>query len=243
MSIGAADLGQALLWITGFLGVLAAGAALAVWLAKRRGSTTIVLDATRAIAQVWLVMAVAAAGFSVWRWTADPEASILGLPMTLSWPDPLPYEPTGAGPELVSGAVTRADVWVHGLSSGTRAVLATGDLLAIVIGVTPAVVLLVITRQALSGAPFTRTASRWLFIAAGVVLVAGISADLVSEIGKTLAAGEVLPGIESGAGVTTQGFFSLTVPLWPIGAALALAALGVVFRHGTVLQRDTEGLV
>ncbi len=44
-------------------------------------------------------------------------------------------------------------------------------------------------------------------------------------------------------GPTASGGFSLTVPLWPIGAALALGALGAVFRRGAVLLRETEGLV
>lgn len=60
----------------------------------------------------------------------------------------------------------------------------------------------------------------------------------------------MLPGAGSGAAVTTQAFFNLAVSLWPVGAALALAALAAVFRHGSdlqrhtaALQRETEGLV
>jgi hypothetical protein len=71
-----------------------------------------------------------------------------------------------------------------------------------------------------------------LWIAAGSAVLALIAA---------LAAAEALP--RSGAELVSNGVFSLTLPLWPIGAALALAALGVVFRHGAVLQRETEGLV
>lgn len=67
-------------------------------------------------------------------------------------------------------------------------------------------------------------------------------ADLVRQIGRALAANEVLPPPGSGAELTTQGFFYLNVPLWPAGVALALAALSVVFRYGRALQRQTEAL-
>ena len=43
--------------------------------------------------------------------------------------------------------------------------------------------------------------------------------------------------------MTTTGIYRVEVSLWPVGAALALGALGAVFRRGAVLQRETEGLV
>lgn len=91
-----------------------------------------------------------------------------------------------------------------------------------------------------------------LWIAAGIAvlaLIAALAVWLARRRGsKTIAidaadavAAEALP--RSGAELVSNGVFSLTLPLWPIGAALALSALGVVLRHGTVLQRETEGLV
>jgi hypothetical protein len=95
----------------------------------------------------------------------------------------------------------------------------------------------------MKGTPFSRAVGRWMLITAVVVLIAGVGGDLATDIGRELAAAAVLPPPDSGAAVTTKGYPRIDVSLWPIGAALALGALGAVFRHGAVLQRETEGLV
>lgn len=243
MTIGSQDLAGALGWIAVYLGVLALVAGLAVWLARRRGSTTIAVDAARAVAQVWLVLSGLGVVLIAWRAIAGGESTLTDLPVTMDWPGALPAARTGSDAVLVWATANTASVTVEGLSLGTRLLIGLAELLALVLAATPAVVIWVITRQAVRGAPFTGTVSRWLLIAAAAVLVVGLATDVVSAIGRTLAAMEVLPGPGSGAPVTTTGLFNLSVPLWPIGAALALAALAAVFRYGTVLQRETEGLV
>ena len=35
----------------------------------------------------------------------------------------------------------------------------------------------------------------------------------------------------------------VNVPFWPLAAGLAFAALATIFRYGSRLQRDTDGLV
>jgi len=40
-----------------------------------------------------------------------------------------------------------------------------------------------------------------------------------------------------------QPGFGIEFPLWPIAAGLAFTALAAIFRYGSRLQRDTEGLV
>ena len=167
--------------------------------------------------------------------------------VSVAWPETLPCEqaipPEATTTSLVCAHVATADATIAMLSVGTRMVLAVGELLGLVLAATPAVLLLVVCAQALRGLPFSRTVGRWLIIAAVVVLVAGLGADLVSSAGRALAAAEVLPAPDPDAAVTTTGIYRLTVPLWPIGAACALGALGAVFRRGAVLQRETEGLV
>lgn len=243
MSIGSQDLAGALLWIGCYLLVIAAVTGLTVWVARRRGSTTIVLDATQAVARVSIALAAIGAIATAWRWSTQGEITITSLPITIDWPTPLPLEPTGTGPELVGAYIHSATATASGLSAAPRILLASADLLSIVLFATPAVVIAVLCRQALRGMPFARTTSRWMFGSAIVVLVAGTFIAVLGGIGRTLAAGELLPGIDSGAPVVSQGLFQLTVPLWPMAAALALATLGVVFRHGGRLQRETEGLV
>ncbi|GAA5033752.1 hypothetical protein GCM10025738_17400 [Microbacterium fluvii] len=247
VSIGAEDLGGALLWVAIGLGVLLGIAALAVWAARRRGSTTIVLDATAAVARVWIAFVGLAAVFVMWRWLGGGTTWIPELPVTMAWPTALPCEqpvpPESVGTTLECASVQVVDATIANLPVATRAVLALGDLLSLALAAMPAVAVAVICHQALKGLPFGRAAGRMLMLTAVVVLVAGMGTELATSIGRSLAAGAVLPGPESGADVTTTGIFRLTVPLWPIGAALALAALGTVFRHGAVLQRETEGLV
>jgi len=55
VSISSQNLGEALLWIAAGIAVLALIAALAVWLARRRGSKTIAIDAADVVAAVGAV--------------------------------------------------------------------------------------------------------------------------------------------------------------------------------------------
>lgn len=144
--------------------------------------------------------------------------------------------------QLVCANVETANATLGGLSTGTRLVIALGFILASIVMALPAAAIAVICFQLLAGRPFARTVSRTLIVSAIIVLVAGIGVELATQIGRVLASSEVLPppGAEATA---TASWFNLTVPLWPFGAALALGALGAVFRQGAVLQRETEGLV
>ena len=243
MSISTQNLGEALVWIAVFLAVVAAIAGVTVWIARRRGSTTIALDATVAIAQVWLAVLALGAVFATWQWLFEGERWIDRMPVTLDWPDPLPAGAGEGGAQLLWANIPDASATVAGLGIGIRLVFVVATLLSLAVLATPAALMLVIGRQMLRGTPFTRRVSSWLFASAIVVLVAGVAVEIIEAIGRTLVARAVLPGWDSGAAATTQGLFSLTVPLWPFAAALALAALGAVFRHGAALQRETEGLV
>ncbi|UYK39695.1 hypothetical protein [Microbacterium terricola] len=244
MSIGSANLGEALLWI----GVYVAGflllTALAVWIARRRGSRTIVIDATLAVAQVWLALMGLALVFVVVRGVTSDEIWFAELPATLNWPtQPACGEaPAGGAPTLLCASVDSVGATIAHLGIGTRIVLALGDLLGLVVAAVPAVLVIIVCRQMLKGAPFAQLAARAFFVAAIVVLVAGIGAELTTSIGRSLAASAALPP-PGGGELTATGTFRLTAPLWPVGAALVLGALGAIFRHGAVLQRETEGLV
>lgn len=242
MSIGSQDLGQALLWVASALVFLGGLACLAVWIARRRGSRTIAADAALAVAQVWLFFVAAGAVLTVWRAVTDGTVWIDALPASLSWPEQPECGETPSGDAaVVCASVTSVDATVANLSLGTRLLLVAGDLLQLVVAAVPALLIVVICRQLLRGAPFARRASRVFFLAAGVLLFAGITGELVSSIATSLAAAEALPS--SGEGLTSNGFIRTAVPLWPVGASIALAALGVVFRQGWTLQRETEGLV
>ncbi len=244
MNIGWPDLGGALLGIALGLLVCAGAIALLAWDARRRKSPAVFVEVAAAVGRMWLALVALATVLTVWQGLSGGDTWIKDLPVSLAWPEPLaceqPVPPPSTG--LVCAHVDTADVTIAALGLGTRAVLALGDALAMVLLALPAVLLVVVCGQALKGAPFSRTVSRWLFVCAAVVLIAGLGADFAGSVGRALAAGEILPPPGDGA-VTSTGISYVTVPFWPIGAALGLGALAIVFRRGAVLQRETEGLV
>lgn len=254
MSIGTQNLAEGLLWIAVAIAVVAALCALTIWIARRRGSTTVALDAASSVAQGWLFLMALGLGLTVWQWFAQTEISVTDMPVALlQWPDvgaPGCSDPGGDSPTLLCASVDSVSASVAHLSVGTRVVMASGQLLGILLMALPAVLIVVLVGQARKGSPFSRLAAQAFAWSAIAVLIVGTVTDLVVGIGRTLAAYEVLPTPEEGGNLTTQGIFYLTVPLWPAGIALALAALAVVFRYGAALQqqtealqRDTEGLV
>lgn len=108
--------------------------------------------------------------------------------------------------------------------------------------------------QLLRGRAFAPVLSRMSMLTAVVVCAGGIGAQVLSDIAGSMASTELLSysggGFEEVAGIEDvlkawwpDPMFSVTVPFWPIAAGLAFAALAVILRHGTRLQRDTEGLV
>jgi hypothetical protein len=243
MSIGSSDLGYALWMVGGFLLVVAAIAAVVAWTARRRGSRTAVISATLTIAGWWVALIVIATPFAVVQTLTADSVMVTDLPVSMAWPEPLDCGASSAAtPTLACANVPTANATILGLTFAPRALLAVGQVLGSVAIALPAVAIGVVCFQMLRGRPFARTASRALIIAALVVLVAGIGVDIASGIGRGLAAAEVLPRHGDGA-VTAGAVYSLTVELWPFGAALALAALAAVFRYGFTLQRETEGLV
>ncbi|WP_454129637.1 hypothetical protein [Microbacterium aurum] len=246
MSIGTQNLGEGLLWIAVFVAVVAGLCAVTVWIARRRGSTTVALDAASSVAQGWLFLMVLGLGLTIWQWFTQTEISVSGMPVALAnWPGigtPGCDGPGGDTPVLLCATADSVDATVAHLTLGTRVVMALGQLLGVLLMALPAVLIVVLVGQARKGSPFSRVAARSFAWAAVGILVLGTVTDLVVGIGRTLAAFEVLPAPEEGGELTTQGIFYLTVPLWPAAVALALAALAVVFRYGSALQHQTEAL-
>lgn len=259
MTIGVQNLGEGLLWIAVAIAAIAALCTVTVWIARRRGSTTVALDAASSVAQGWLFILALGLGLMVWQWFSQGEMWISEMPAFVQWPGdgafvgpgvPGCSDPGGDTPVLLCASVNSISATVAHLTIGTRIVIAAGQVLGLVLLALPAVMIIVLVGQARKGSPFSRTASRTFAWSAVSILVVGTITELTVDIGRTLAAFEVLPSPEQGGDITTQGIFYLTLPLWPAGVALALAALAVVFRYGAALQhqtdalrRDTEGLV
>ncbi|GAA1919062.1 hypothetical protein GCM10009775_09530 [Microbacterium aoyamense] len=244
MSIGWPDLPGALLLVVAGLLIVAGVIGLVVWDARRRGEPHVLLRVTAAIARMWLALTGLTLVIGAWRWFSGGDTWIARLPIAMEWPAPTCTGETGpfTEPTVVCASVNNADASIAALSFGTRATLALGELLGLVVVAMPAVVVVIICAYAVRGAPFAKPAARWLFIAALVILIAGLGAAILTDVGQSLAAMESLPASGEGP-VTAQPTYRIDVPPWPIGIAFALGALGVIFRHGSRLQRDTEGLV
>ncbi|AQP46916.1 hypothetical protein BW730_04655 [Tessaracoccus aquimaris] len=161
----------------------------------------------------------------------------------------------GPSATFVNGVLDQATVQASGLSFATRAVLALAVLLggATLIGVAW-------TTWRLAGSmgdsdPF-RLGSRALRTTALIVLIGGTAASIASDIGNFLASRELFevkawgstttgPPVDS---LTALGWpepagLQVTLPFWPVGAAVVLLLLAAVFRYGALLQADSEGMV
>jgi hypothetical protein len=247
MTVAWSDLGGALLaglvWIT----IIAAVLAILVWNARRRRVPSVILDVTGTAARVWVGIVFIGAVVGLIALIASPVTTLTELPVAVDWPSALPCqsagEAAGASTSLYCARLPTATAEIAALSGGIKTLVFAGGLLAYVAAAMPGVLVSVLCSLASAGTPFARPASRWLLVSSVVILVSGMLGEIVLAIARFLAAGAVLPGAQSGDPATAPSTFAMTVPVWPIGAALALAALAVIFRHGSQLQRDNEGLI
>lgn len=244
MNIGWPDLPGALLWITGGLLLVAGFIGFIAWDARRRRSSSVVIEVAGALARVWVAFTGVAMLLSAWRWFGG-DVWIPDLPVVVDVPGlscgGIDEPVVAATPTFVCGTVTGVDVTVAGVGAGLRMLLAGGDVLTLITIAAPAMVLAIACGQALKGVPFSRVVSRWLLIGAVTVLVAGLGGELLGSLGRTILANEIFPA--HGADVVSTGIYRVSVSWWPICAAAALGALAAIFRHGARLQHDTEALV
>ncbi|MGB3375020.1 MAG: hypothetical protein WBA87_07770 [Microbacterium sp.] len=240
-SVGTGDLASGLSQILLGLVVLGLVASVVGIRAKKAGSASVTLDISATLAFGWLVLCALFSLFVIWQTFFVSTVTITADVQLNDLPD---FEWDAAGkslPALLGAYGNGLGLEITGLPIGIRLVLLAGQLLMLALFALPAWVIRVVTVSAQAGTPFAPRVAKTLGIAAIMVLVMGIAHDLVVPIGQTLAAAAVLP--EDGGPLTASRVFSLTVQIWPFAAALGLAALAAVFRHGHRLQRETEGLV
>lgn len=151
-------------------------------------------------------------------------------------------------PFVVPGTSVRfehATAQVADLPVSTIVLQGAGEFVAILTGACIAAGVLVLATWIMQGRPFSRAAVRVLTALAIVVMV-GFTASTVLVWQSTQNALTVLynspSGDGSGTGLSGGGsgvIFSFT----PIYIGLALLGLAAVFRVGSSLEKDTEGLV
>ena len=245
--VSGTDLPTVLLWGGVGLAIIGALVGLLVWDARRRKSPSVLLDVIAAMARVWVAIVLLGSVFLIVRGVSTATYDIAAMPIEMAWPANLPcqasdYEPIGAT-ELYCARTDSAHATVDGLDGGLRALLSAGDVLSLLVVGVPGLVIAVLSQRALDGPAFAARTSRWLLISAVIVLVAGTLGALLTDVGSTLVAQRVLPPASADVPVAAGRTFSIVPPVWPLGVALGLGALSVIFRQGARLQRETEGLV
>lgn len=234
--------------------------ALVFWIGLSRGRPDTsaaggrVIGLTMWVAVIWAVVsgvsALIVAGLAVW----SPEVAIT-IPVQPFWPQlPPGTELDGITAMRVSGGFTTADVTLGGLSFGVRLAWAVSQAVALLIPATIAALIAGACMQLRAGRPFAPAVARMASITAVVVALGGIVAQVVGDLAGIGAAEQLLrwtgaqypdvPGVEDVLQAwLPQPGFEITFPFWPIAAGLGFAALAAIFRYGSRLQRDTEGLV
>lgn len=206
------------------------------------------------VAGAWAVMGAVGAVIAVLGALLQPEVTIT-VPVAEFWPAlPAGTALEGMTATRVSGGFTSVDLTVTGLSTGARILWAVSQGVAWLLPAAIAGLLAVACHQLRAGRAFAPVVAKMAMITAVVVAVGGLTMQVAGDIAGNLAAVEVLqwtsaeypdiPGIEDELQAWwPQPGFGVEFPFWPLAAGLGFAALGAVFRSGSRLQRDTEGLV
>lgn len=230
----------------------AVGVLALAWRSWRRKGTDAVISLTLTLSAFCAAIGVLGAIAAVVGALANTQVEMT-VPVSTYWPV-LPDGVTVSGTTATvgGGGFTQADVWVEGASTGARVLWGIGQALGGLVPAAIAGLIALVCFQLLRGAAFAPVVARAAMITAVVVLVGGMSADVLCGIGGSMVSHELLAWT-SASGTSDpaadpllnwpQATFSANFPLWPIGAGLGFAALAAVFRYGGRLQRDTEGLV
>lgn len=245
MNIAGVDLMSAVLFALLGVGIAGVVTALLVWDARRRKSPSVLLDVIAALSRIWVAWVVLALITTVLRWATTDTFSFSDLPLWAEWPTSLPCdtaaETASEGMAIECARFMSGAVTVAGIDGGYRLLLAVGEVLTLLVSAVPGLVIAVISQRALSGRAFARRASVWMLVGAITVLVAGTLGPVLHSLGEQYIAQAVLPQDSMMLGASS--YITIDAPLWPLGIALALGALSVIFRQGARLQRETEGLV
>lgn len=222
--------------------------------ARRTGDPSPVVSVTLSVSAFFAVLSLVAA--------ASAACSALGTGVEVTvptwdfWPTvPEGIEVGGMIAQREMGGFTQADLFLSDLSIGVCAYLAVGRALGWLVPGAIAALLAVACFQLLAGRAFAPVIARMTMVTAIIVAVGGVAAGVLTDVGSSLAGQEALQWTTGSIDRETMDAaeviavswprprWHVEVPVWPIGAGLGLAALAAVFRYGSALQRDAEGLV
>jgi hypothetical protein len=167
------------------------------------------------------------------RMIASPQGTSLELLTSAG----VPASAQDGQPALVDGTFTTADVVASGLSGGTRALLLTGAGLGVLTSVVVLGGVAYLIASIARGKPFARPLPVLALIAGATLAIGTLLAQALTVLGQMFAADELNPVADDV--FVVGGEFNPTL----IFVGIVVMALAFVFRAGTRLQRDTEGLV
>jgi len=241
MNAAGLTVGEALMWLAVFVGVLALIIRVVVWRGRRRGRKGIALDIALTLSAWWLLGVTFFAVMQTIQLVTAPWTAVTSSDAYADWGSDSTCAGMSpeTGPALDCAGIDSMRFTLVGISLGAKLLLLGGQLLTSVLLALPAALLAVIARNALRGRPFAPAVARWLYLGAGVVLVAGIGAAILTSLGTHTALHEVLPA----EGVQAPSIVRFAIDPLILGGAVVAAALGAVFQHGARLQKETEGLV
>lgn len=222
--------------------------------ARRTGNSSSVVSLTLVIASLWAVLGVVGAAVGLVSALAAPIVAVT-VPVSSFWPGLLPGVVIDGGPtaSVASGGFTDASLMVEGMSEASRALWGVGQFLIALMPTVIAAMIAVACFQLLAGRAFAPAVARFALLTGVVVAVAGTLGEVLSDLGASMVSRELftvaaaqwsdMAGIEDPFAWWPSPALEVDIPLWPIAVGVAFAALAAIFRYGSALQRDTEGLV
>lgn len=173
--------------------------------------------------------AVGAVRFVMWMRGDD-------IPVTLTTGSALDLDAAATESGIASAEYSAIDVIVTSLTLGTRALFASSQLLT---GLTTAVVAIAIAmvlRRLAQRAPFHRSLFRATLVSGLAILFGGMIGGALHGFATMTAAAQVGPELEAPVLVGFDIDLGFLI-------GFVVIAVAFVFRAGTRLQRETEGLV
>lgn len=213
-----------------------------------------ILSVTLFLATAWAGLGAVGALITIALALVPDQPATVTVPIQPFWPADLPGV-TIEGPtaQVISGGMTSAQVTATGLSVGARLLLALGSALITLVSAAIAALIAVMCIQLIRGTGFRSLIVRAATLTATICLIGGLGSQVLDAIGGSIAARELLlitatswseyPDDFTPLAALPEPGTSWHIDFWPIGAALGFGALAAVFRHGSELQKETEGLV
>lgn len=182
------------------------------------------------------VIAVLGGLLSLWFGVVAVVQAVAHDTVTVPLPLVQPLEAEIANPAVLAAQAGDVSVTASGIGAGARAALAAGAGLGTVVAVAVAGAIALFLWRLAQGRPFHRSLFGATLAAGAAMSIGGLLSGFASGFGAMQIAFELDPDGD----VFVPGF---TFDPAVMAAGAVVLALAFVFRAGTRLQRDTEGLV